>query len=44
MEKIDLLKSKSLIDAIIDNPTVSVVAKRVQRSEGLFFQSSVSNS
>ena len=29
---------KSLIDTIISNPNVSVVAKRVKRSEGLFFQ------
>ncbi len=29
---------KSLIDTIISKPNVSVVAKRVKRSEGLFFQ------
>jgi polyisoprenyl-phosphate glycosyltransferase len=29
---------KSLVNTIIDKPSVSVVAKRVQRSEGLFFQ------
>ena len=32
------IELKSLIDAINNNPKVSVVAKRVQRSEGLFFQ------
>ena len=30
---------KSLIEQIIENSTLSVVAKRVKRSEGLFFQS-----
>ena len=29
---------KSLIKTIFNNPTISVVAKRVKRSEGLFFQ------
>jgi polyisoprenyl-phosphate glycosyltransferase len=33
------IEIKSLLNAIIDKPAVSVVAKRVQRSEGLFFQS-----
>jgi len=29
---------KKLVDNIISNPTISVVAKRIKRSEGLFFQ------
>ena len=29
---------KSLVKAINDNPKISVVAKRIQRSEGIFFQ------
>ena len=32
------IEIKSLVDAINETPTVSVVAKRVQRSEGIFFQ------
>ncbi len=32
------IEIKSLVNKIINEPTVSVVAKRVQRSEGLFFQ------
>jgi hypothetical protein len=32
------IEIKSLVDLINDKPTVSVVAKRVQRSEGPFFQ------
>ena len=32
------IEIKSLVDAIFDKPKVSVVAKRVQRSEGPFFQ------
>ena len=32
------IEIKSLIDKIINNPNISVVAKRVKRSEGLFFQ------
>jgi hypothetical protein len=32
------IELKSLVDAINNNPKVSVVAKRVQRSEGPFFQ------
>jgi len=33
------IEIKSLVEAINNKPTVSVVAKRVKRSEGLFFQS-----
>ena len=32
------IEIKSLVDAIIANPSMSVVAKRVKRSEGSFFQ------
>ena len=32
------IEIKSLVDAIIANPSMSVVAKRVKRSEGPFFQ------
>ena len=32
------IEIKSLVEAINNKPTVSVVAKRVKRSEGLFFQ------
>ena len=32
------IEIKSLVDAIIGNPSMSVVAKRVKRSEGPFFQ------
>ena len=32
------IEIKSLIDKIIENPSLSVVAKRVKRSEGIFFQ------
>ena len=37
MEKIDLKKLKSLIKKIKENPNLSVVAKRVKRSEGPIF-------
>ena len=33
-----LIEIKNLVDSIIDKPTISVVAKRVKRSEGFFFQ------
>ena len=32
------IEIRSLIDAIKDKPSVSVVAKRIKRSEGIFFQ------
>ena len=32
------IEIKSLVKAINDNPKISVVAKRIQRSEGIFFQ------
>ena len=32
------IEIKNLVDSIIDKPTISVVAKRVKRSEGFFFQ------
>ena len=32
------IEIKSLVEAINNKPTVSVVAKRIKRSEGLFFQ------
>ena len=37
MEKIDQKKLKSLIEKTKENPNLSVVAKRVKRSEGPFF-------
>jgi polyisoprenyl-phosphate glycosyltransferase len=33
------IEIKNLVDEIIDNPDKSVVAKRIKRSEGFFFQS-----
>ena len=32
------IEIKNLIDKMIKNPSLSVVAKRVKRSEGIFFQ------
>jgi polyisoprenyl-phosphate glycosyltransferase len=32
------IEIKSLVNKVIDNPNISVIAKRVKRSEGFFFQ------
>ena len=34
---------ESLVNKIIENPEISVVAKRIKRSEGLFISISISN-
>ena len=38
------IEIKSLINKILENPDMSVVAKRVKRSEGFFFSTIITNS